>query len=532
MGNGVTTTYTYDSQNYRLTTLKTVRGTTTLQTLGYTFDNGGNVTGITDSRHGNQTFSYDALDRLTGATNSTTGGYGTISYTYNQIGNLLTNSQVGSYTYNASGTSSTRPHAVTQTGTGATAVTYSYDANGNLSGGGGRTLTWDAENRPTQIVKGGVTTTFVYDGDGGRVKKTVQGTTTVYIGQLYVCVGTACEKLIYAGTQRVAMVQVNGGSISYFHGDHLGSTSVLTDSTGTEEEHNSYEPYGDIHTHTGTADVAYKYTGQERDASTDLYFYQARYYAQGLGRFVSPDTIVQNPLDPQAFNRYAYARNNPLRYTDPTGYWWDDPFDWLPCCDWTDWGPWDNPDFGWSYSDPIEAYIDPVTGRATLPEMVVHGRPDPPKSLFPDLLGRAWGADSLVTSTSFASVVLVGGPESQRQFLRQVSGAGSSITFTAGPEIYVEPYSYSFPGVDYFSYTVAYRPLDATGNAESHFVSEPFTRTAATGLVLNAFGLEGPPQTFTAPGNYDRVQWRVTIPLQPSTHGNSAGWHLRVYGSP
>ena len=170
-----------------------------------------------------------------------------------------------------------------------------------------------------------MTTTFVYDGDGGRVKKTQVSTTTVYIGQLYVCKGTACAKLIYAGAQRVAMVQVNSGSTSYFHADHLGSTSGLTNANGTAEEHNSYEPYGDLHTHTGTSDVAYKYTGQERDASTDLYFYQARYYAQGLGRFVSPDSIVQNPLDPQAFNRYAYARNNPVRYTDPTGhYWWDD----------------------------------------------------------------------------------------------------------------------------------------------------------------------------------------------------------------
>ncbi len=66
------------------------------------------------------------------------GAYGTISYTYNQIGNLLTNSKVGTYTYNASGTNSTRPHAVTRTrlttGTETTTITYSYDANGNLSG--------------------------------------------------------------------------------------------------------------------------------------------------------------------------------------------------------------------------------------------------------------------------------------------------------------------------------------------------------------------------------------------------------------
>ena len=394
LGNGTTTTYTYDSQNYRLKTLTTLHGSTVLQNLGYTFDSGGNVTAITDSRHGNQTFSYDALDRLTTATNGATGGYGTVTYSYNQIGNLLNNSQVGRYTYNTSGATSTRPHAVTRVGTN----TYSYDANGNLSRGGGRTLTWDAENRPTRIVKGGVTTTFVYDGDGGRVKKTVQGTTTVYIGQLYVCTDTACAKLIYAGAQRVAMVQVGSGSTSYFHADRLGSTSVLTNASGTAEEHNSYEPYGDLHTHTGTSDVAYKYTGQERDASTDLYFYQARYYAQGLGRFVSPDSIVQNPLDPQAFNRYAYARNNPVRYTDPTGHWWND----WPGDDW----PGDN----WGGGGPGEPVYDPVTGVYRFPERVVKGTRLPPASLFRTPFGTdPWARDRFFGSDPFVTLVGSGG---------------------------------------------------------------------------------------------------------------------------
>jgi len=77
LGNGVTTTYTYDAQNFRLKTLKTVKGSTVLQDLGYTFDAGGNVTALTDAIHGNQTFNYDDLDRLTSAT----GGYGTVTYT-------------------------------------------------------------------------------------------------------------------------------------------------------------------------------------------------------------------------------------------------------------------------------------------------------------------------------------------------------------------------------------------------------------------------------------------------------------------
>ena len=65
--------------------------------------------------------------------------------------------------------------------------------------------------------------------------------------------------------------------------------------------------------------MAYKYTGKEKDATTGLYFYEARYYDPVLGRFISPDTFVQAATDLQTLNRYAYARNNPLRYNDPTG---------------------------------------------------------------------------------------------------------------------------------------------------------------------------------------------------------------------
>ena len=217
-----------------------------------------------------------------------------------------------------------RPHAVTRAGT----KTYSYDANGNMLLGDGRIMTYDYENRLSTVRKNGATTTFVYDGDGGRVKKTVTSgsttTTTTYIGKLYVCEGTSCSRLIYAGTQRIALVPMPPSgrtpSPSYFHPDHLGSTSVLTNAQGVAEEHNSYRPYGQLHTHTGTADVAYKYTGQERDPSTGLYFYNARYYDPALGRFLSPDTLVQNPGDPQSLNRYAYSRNNPVLYTDPTGH--------------------------------------------------------------------------------------------------------------------------------------------------------------------------------------------------------------------
>ena len=94
--------------------------------------------------------------------------------------------------------------------------------------------------------------------------------------------------------------------------------------------------------------LGYKYTSKELDNSTGLYFYEARYYDAWLGRFVSADTIVPNPVDPQAFNRYAYVLNNPIRYNDPTGH-----VPGIPGIDITI-GPPISPGWGggWSYAPP------------------------------------------------------------------------------------------------------------------------------------------------------------------------------------
>ncbi|MCA9463715.1 MAG: RHS repeat-associated core domain-containing protein [Nitrospira sp.] len=100
----------------------------------------------------------------------------------------------------------------------------------------------------------------------------------------------------------------------------MGSTSILTNASGVKEEDLVDYPYGETFTNTGTANVAYKYTGKELDDSTGLYFYEARYYDAALGRFISPDTIVPDPGNPQDFNRYTYANNNPILYNDPTGH--------------------------------------------------------------------------------------------------------------------------------------------------------------------------------------------------------------------
>jgi len=79
----------------------------------------------------------------------------------------------------------------------------------------------------------------------------------------------------------------------------------------------AYYPWGG--TRAGSVPTDIKFTGQRLDA-TGLYYYNARYYDATIGRFISADTIVPDPFNPQSFNRYAYCLNNPLKYVDPSGY--------------------------------------------------------------------------------------------------------------------------------------------------------------------------------------------------------------------
>ncbi|MGI9610641.1 MAG: RHS repeat-associated core domain-containing protein, partial [Acidimicrobiia bacterium] len=91
------------------------------------------------------------------------------------------------------------------------------------------------------------------------------------------------------------------------------------ESSGTVSVHR-YLPFGDPRGSSAPTVTDHTYTGQIADASTDLMFYNARYYDPGIGRFISPDSIVPSPGNPQNFNRYSYVRNNPVNYTDPTGH--------------------------------------------------------------------------------------------------------------------------------------------------------------------------------------------------------------------
>jgi RHS repeat-associated protein len=125
-------------------------------------------------------------------------------------------------------------------------------------------------------------------------------------------------KYYYAGGQRIAMRK--SGVVYYLHGDHLGSTSLTTNANSTEVARQLYYPYGEVRWSSGTLPTDYTFTGQRNESSFNLMDYNARYYDPYLNRFISPDTIIPDPANPQSLNRYSYARNNPLNRVDPTGH--------------------------------------------------------------------------------------------------------------------------------------------------------------------------------------------------------------------
>jgi RHS repeat-associated protein len=101
--------------------------------------------------------------------------------------------------------------------------------------------------------------------------------------------------------------------------DHLGSTAVTLWPGGAKKAELRYKAFGENRYTSNSTPTTYRYTGQREESAIGLYFYRGRWYDAALGRFIQADTIVPDPADPQALNRYSYVLNNPLRYTDPSG---------------------------------------------------------------------------------------------------------------------------------------------------------------------------------------------------------------------
>ncbi len=342
-GNNVDTEYTYygiDSDPLMPTDyyngygtlwrIYTHQGSTVINDERYQWDETGN---FKEREHYDQggslleteEFGYDWLDRLTN-TAVTAGSQPNpynLTYQYNTIGNIdyVTDGvDTRNYTYSDP---QNKPHTVTNVD----GTSYQYDSNGNMTNRGAQTIDWNPENMPTTITDSGDSWGFIYDGMGNRVVQTVSSganqKVTTYVNPYYDVSGVygqVCN--YYLGGMHVAYS--NDGLLRYAHTVHLGSTDTTTTDTGSIVGDTDYLPYGETRNQSGI-DTEQRFTGQRIEQTFDmedtgLYYYNARYYDSLIGRFISADTIVPDPANPQSLNRYTYVLNNPLKYTDPSGH--------------------------------------------------------------------------------------------------------------------------------------------------------------------------------------------------------------------
>jgi RHS repeat-associated protein len=191
-----------------------------------------------------------------------------------------------------------------------------------VSGLGTYTQTFDPENRLVSVAVsgGGGTTQYQYDA-GQMVKKIApDGTVTVYLGVVeYEISSGSTETTSYYNVPGARVVRVNS-TLSYVLTDHLGSSNVTLDDGGGIDGELRYYAYGETRVSSGSTPTEKRYTGQTEHADVGLYYYSARWYHAELARFLSADTVIPEPGNPQALNRYSYSLSNPLKYSDPTGH--------------------------------------------------------------------------------------------------------------------------------------------------------------------------------------------------------------------
>jgi RHS repeat-associated protein len=148
---------------------------------------------------------------------------------------------------------------------------------------------------PTSISSGGVTESYTYDAESRRVTRTRSGSMTVYLEGLWEeVVGGAVNKYYTLNGEPVALRTHSGGAstLTYLHGDHLGSVSVATTASQGVASQQEFDPWGKVRS-GGVSQTPRNYTGQLLDA-TGLLYYNARYYDPAIGRFLSADTIGSN----------------------------------------------------------------------------------------------------------------------------------------------------------------------------------------------------------------------------------------------
>lgn len=309
---GVTQARTYDADGDPVQYTATSAAGTLLQTT-VSYDNSGQATGVGVARAG--------------------GALATTSYAYDSLGQLTTAGSAGSYAATAAGLLTAMPGGTTLsynsaeevstlTPASGSATSFSYDGDGARSTATTSTATtnysYTAAGSLAEVQTPTDTVSYASDGDGLRQSRTQGGTTAQLLwdtaGALPLLLDDGVESFVYGpGSTPIEQVDDTTGVVQYLVSDALGSPRLIADAAGADVGEYDYSEYG-TPTHSGTAGTAVGFTGAWTDSVTGLVYLRARDLDPATGQFLQRDPLVD-----QTRQAYAYAANDPLRKTDPTG---------------------------------------------------------------------------------------------------------------------------------------------------------------------------------------------------------------------
>ena len=289
----------------------------------FSYDGAGNITAV-----GNDSYIYDASNRLKKATIGTT----TEEYTYDRYGNIETVTLNGTDTKTFGVRASS--NRMDQSGPGID-LSATYDARGNVTQTSAfATFTYDGTDTVRESAFDGASHLYLYTAGGERL-----GTITRINGNTARSDWTVRdpsgkvlrrfaesqsgtwsweEDYVYRDGQLLAAEVPRSEKTLHFHLDHLGTPRLITGNGGVQIALHTYTPFGTELTSPAQDPEALKFTGHERDAAA-LDYMHARYYNAVMRRFLSPDPVLGESPNPQSWNTYSYALNNPSKFTDPTG---------------------------------------------------------------------------------------------------------------------------------------------------------------------------------------------------------------------
>jgi RHS repeat-associated protein len=316
--NGITETPTYDL-SYRMTNITDASGATNYQNLSYTLDLAGNVKNFYDYVNAgrNQTLGYDVLDRL----NSAAGSYGSYTMSYDGNGNRINQVQgattrTNSYAANSNKLVSVNIGGVQSVGSSATGNITSVPSNT----GAASTLTYNKANQLATAVTSTSSTTYTYDAFGQRAIKARAGNPTLYYvyglnGELLEETdGTNATDYVYVDNRPIGILQ--GANAYYVHADRIGTVQFATNaSKATVWDSHGYAPFGTTGGVTGTISQNLRMPGHYFDAETGYNHNGAREYIGAIQRYAESDPLSLAG----GLSTYTYVRNNPFKYTDRSG---------------------------------------------------------------------------------------------------------------------------------------------------------------------------------------------------------------------